>query len=403
MTENIPVKGKAICITGNPLVSLQTIEKSGETYHYREMVEFALSRYDKVYFVSNDAKNYALSDCERFVHVPIKPISGPRSLSAAWYLIRGGFKIGKIARECDLIRADGSGAELQAAIGSFLSHKPLVISYRADSLYSVKANSKTLTDRINYGLFYLITKLSLLHAAEVITLTEMLSRKAEKLGVKSHRIKCIPTPVDTRAFDPSVSRKTIREKFNLHGTVLLYVGRIRPEKRVGNAISALKLVRDAGEDARLLIVGAGPYEDEEKKITDLTKELGLTDYVIRAGAVKHAELPEYYAAGDIFVLPSIMEGLPNALLEAMAMAKPVAATNADGTKEVITGGVNGLLSPVDDVKGLAENIVWLIRERSLALKLGVEARRTIMEKYSYDVVYKKFKKIIDRDIIMISR
>jgi len=137
----------------------------------------------------------------------------------------------------------------------------------------------------------------------------------------------------------------------------------------------------------LLLLGEGPYE-EKNKLTALRDELGLSGLVRFAGKVSNVK--EYYDMSDIFVLPSISEGLSNALLEAMSSGMAVVASNVGGNKEIIEDKKNGLLFEVGDKQDLAEKLSVLCNDKSLREELGVNARNKILKDYSIDIVTEKY-------------
>lgn len=397
-------KIRSICLTTNALVSLETIEKSGQIQYVQKMIQLALKNYDHVYLISQDKKKYELADTNRFTHIIVRPLPLPKLLNLARYYIVGALKIFKFCGDCELIRADGMAVELHAVLGSMLCRKPLVMSYRADNISILKANAKSLFDKILAYSLYVVTKFSLKRSTLIIALTDTLKLKAVKLGVDPSKIIVVPTLIDTTTFNPSVVGTDIRAKYGLQNKkILLYVGRIRPEKRVDNLIKALKIIHEKYEkNIYLLIVGAGPYETEEQKIRQLCEKLGLFDYIIRAGAIKHEKTPKYYAAADIFILPSIIEGLPNALLEAMAMGKAIVATKTGGIVDVVKDKESALLVDVDNIEDLANAIIELLRDEELAQRLAQKARKIIEEKYAYKSVYDMYREEIDTYIVVVN-
>ncbi len=112
----------------------------------------------------------------------------------------------------------------------------------------------------------------------------------------------------------------------------------------------------------------------------MAQEKGLSDDILFLG--ERTDIPQLLGVMDIFVMPSIAEGLPNALLEAMAAARPVIVTCAGGMAEIIQDGVNGLVVPVGDETALSGGIRKLLKDRSFARTLGAAARQCIENKYS---------------------
>src|SRR3990170_968385 len=171
----------------------------------------------------------------------------------------------------------------------------------------------------------------------------------------------IPTGVDPRRFHPYVSGDAVRNRWGLNGQdVVLHVGRVAPEKNLGTLIHAFRRVRDLNGDAKLLVVGSGPYLE---KCYDLVRRLGLAGDVIFTGFVPDADLPKYYAAADAFAIASKFETQGLVVLEALASGRPVAGANYRAIPEFVQDGVNGALFEPNDVRGCAEAILRCLKQR----------------------------------------
>ena len=147
---------------------------------------------------------------------------------------------------------------------------------------------------------------------------------------------------------------------------------------------------------QLVIIGSGILENEMK---NLANELNVNDDVIFAGSKSPEEMYNWYGAANMFVLPSLSEGRPNVILEAMASELPIVATNIDGTNEVIRDGKNGLLVPVKDVGALAKAMTKILKSKELTLKLSKAAREDIVNRgYTWESCAKKYIDIYNKAI-----
>ncbi|MFN2390154.1 MAG: glycosyltransferase [Actinomycetota bacterium] len=155
------------------------------------------------------------------------------------------------------------------------------------------------------------------------------------------------------------------------GPVVVTVANFKAHKAHDVLIAAFGEVAAAVPEAKLLLVGQGP---EEPRIRDLVARSGLTSKVRFAGF--RPDAPAIVAGSDLFVLPSSMEGLPIALLEAMWLGKPVVATSVGGVPEVVTDGIDGCLVEPGDAGALATAIVRVLRDPRLATSLGERAHAT---------------------------
>ena len=153
---------------------------------------------------------------------------------------------------------------------------------------------------------------------------------------------------------------------------VLYVGRISREKGVDVLVNALGLLRGTGLNLRLVIAGDGPDRD---LVDRLAAHLELTDAITFMGHVSEPEtLRTVILACGIFVMPSLSEGVPMALLEAMALGRTVVASNVGGIPTVISDGIDGLLVPPSDPAALAMAIQRLVDDANLAANLSSHAQ-----------------------------
>jgi len=188
----------------------------------------------------------------------------------------------------------------------------------------------------------------------------------------------IPNGIDLELFSPDVPpiSEFCDGKLNI-----LFVGRLEEQKGVNYLIKAYKRVKQEVPNSRLIIVGPGTrlrgkYEKEVLRS-------GLKD-VIFVGGKPQSELPQYYKTADVFCAPATgLESFGIVLLEAMAMGKPIVATNIEGYNSVLTHGVEGLLVPPKNEAVLARALVSLLTNESLRQEMAVRARLKAME-YSWE-------------------
>jgi glycosyltransferase involved in cell wall biosynthesis len=159
--------------------------------------------------------------------------------------------------------------------------------------------------------------------------------------------------------------------------IVLTLARLARQKGLGNLIEAATRV----PQALFVIAGDGP---ERAQLEAQASARGIGGRVVFLGHRRDA--PELLASCDVFVLPSLYEGLPVSVLEAMASGKPVVATRIGGTDEVIQDGQTGLLVPPGDPEGLAQAIQRILADRPLAERVGVEARARVHKEFSAETV-----------------
>jgi len=129
-----------------------------------------------------------------------------------------------------------------------------------------------------------------------------------------------------------------------------------------------------------LIVGNGP---QKKYLEYLSKQIRIADQTIFVGKVPSKDLPQFYSACDVFVMPSVVEGFGRVLIEAMASERPIVTTKTGGVPEVATEGESAILVPIKDPKALANAIIMILKDKKLALKLAQNGRRRAVNFYSH--------------------
>lgn len=211
--------------------------------------------------------------------------------------------------------------------------------------------------------------------------------------VHSRRIKRITNFIDTVKFCPmgTEERHILRNTLSVDKNVVInFTGRIVERKGVDVLINAFAKNKELLLSSILIIVGNGP---DENKVKNLVSKLGINNNVRFIG--HSSEVAKYYHASDIFVLPSYAEGMPNALLEAMACGLPVIASRIGGVVDVVEDGKSGILFEPGDVTGLASAMVRLLKDDELRHKIGAEARKRIVESFSIDGVADKYIKLYE--------
>jgi glycosyltransferase involved in cell wall biosynthesis len=176
------------------------------------------------------------------------------------------------------------------------------------------------------------------------------------------------------ASDPGRDRRIeeLRLRLKLRSPVVGSVARLHRQKGVGNLIRAAEPILRARPEATIVVVGGGPLESRLR--TEIAKR-GLDRRVILLG--ERTDAADLLSMFDVFVLPSLWEGLPLVLIEAAALGKPIAATDIDGTREILRAGETGLLFRPNDPAALAEAVLRLLGDADLARRLGDRARRDI--------------------------
>lgn len=217
--------------------------------------------------------------------------------------------------------------------------------------------------------------------------TDLRNWLVDDVGVNSGKVLQIINGVDMERFRPSSDQYVRRNRTGFPPEVFVIgtVGRLDPVKDHQLLIRAFALVKQrmSGADRKLYlrIVGDGP---ERERLAKVVNELGVGEDVLMVG--ERRDIPDQLQMMDLFVLPSIAEGISNTLLEAMAIGLPVIASAVGGNCELIEDGMSGYLFPPGDVERLSSLLEQCIGDGALAQQLGRAARRRCEECFSLDAM-----------------
>ncbi|MHA1676313.1 MAG: glycosyltransferase family 4 protein [Candidatus Njordarchaeales archaeon] len=255
------------------------------------------------------------------------------------------------------------------------------------SVHGVIAERDFLTNALQRTYLYSIASWIFRNSTLVICLTKSDANNIIRVGCPPEKIRILPSAVDTELFKPDPSM----EKEDL----IVWTGRFVPEKGLEYLVKAAKMVTDRNNKVKFLLIGGGPLKP---KLLGLIRDLHVESKVFLIGPLKREEVAKYLAKASIFVFPSIREGMPKSVLEAMSAGKPVVASDIPGIREIIKDGVNGILVPPKNPRKLAEAILTLLEDGSLRKKLSRNARKTVLDKFAWDKILIKLQSIYKETI-----
>jgi glycogen synthase len=209
-----------------------------------------------------------------------------------------------------------------------------------------------------------------------------LIEEAQRRGVATDRILHVPNGVDADHFRPQPTDAALAERYRLTGKLVFgFIGFFFAYEGVDVLVRAVAQIRSQVPDARLLLVGDGDMEGE---LRAQVSRLHLDSHVVMTGRVPHAEVQRYYSICDVLVYPRRRSRLTNMVpplrpLEAMAMGKPVVASDLGGLHEIVRHGETGLLVAPDDPCSLAAALVRLAADPAGRIRMQDEARRLAVE------------------------
>jgi glycosyltransferase involved in cell wall biosynthesis len=210
-----------------------------------------------------------------------------------------------------------------------------------------------------------------------------------KNKVSLKKIKLVPNGIDLKGLYGKLNKKyDIRDELKLpkKSFIIACAARLQKQKNLPVLIKSMKFVN---EKTFLVIAGGGP---EKKELDNIIAKLNLQKRVFLLGERK--DISNIVNSSDIFVLPSLKEGMSNALLEAMALKKCCLVSSIPQNKELIKDKVNGFIFNPKNAKGLAKNIENACKSKKLA-DFGEKSYVIIKKKYQIDTILKKYEKIIE--------
>jgi len=208
-------------------------------------------------------------------------------------------------------------------------------------------------------------------ADRIVSLCSQATSELLAIGIPVRTVQQIPNGVDSGIFIRNARNREAKRQ------VITFIGRLDSYKGVNYLLEAFHRVISGGADAVLTIIGNGP---DEVQLRNQAAKLHILERVLFKG--RQENIAAELSATDIFVLPSLSEGMSNVLLEAMACGLPVVATAVGGSCDMIQNRINGILVPPCDPSALCDAMLELLGNDTLAKKLANEARKTVEERYS---------------------
>lgn len=243
----------------------------------------------------------------------------------------------------------------------------------------------------HFGLIDLSWRMALARSTYLTAISNYLYKRAQGLGYKGIG-KVIPNAVDINKFGKKISKREqdqMRERLGLSKSdfVIITTSRLVLKNGVGDIIKTLAYLPP---EVKFLCLGSGPLEMELKNLTASYK---LSERVIWQGFVPNDDLVVYLALSDVFIRPSLSEGLGISFLEAMAVGLPVIATLVGGIPDFLKDGVTGLRCEIEDPTSIADCVQRLIISPSLRKELGKNGQSLVNKQYTWDKVVRDMAEV----------
>ncbi len=308
----------------------------------------------------------------------------PRRLASLLFFLNAAWQVFRRRREIEVVHLHGA----------YMGIIPvLFVAKRFGIPCVVKMSSMGTDDTESIGRrrFGACLLRSLSSADAVVGISRELSASYRRSGLPPHRLVEIPNGVDTNRFRPTAEdeRRHLKRKLGLseNGPMVVFTGVVRIRKGIDTLVSAWRMVVQKHSDASLVLVG--PIDEIESTArTTLLRRLEESPGTVVTGF--KPEVEDYLRAADIFVLPTRMEGLSNALIEAMACALPSIASNIGGNADLVDDGETGILVDVDDSEEWGRRICELIDDPEAGKQIGNRAREKMVAGFSIETTAKRY-------------
>jgi glycosyltransferase involved in cell wall biosynthesis len=227
------------------------------------------------------------------------------------------------------------------------------------------------------------------------------------LKVDPNKITVIPPGVDVDRFNPTLNHFYIRRMLGIDDDpIILFVGRLIRSKGVHYLLQAVSEIKKEIPNVRIILVGPtrGFFQKPRVHLQDdymtylhkIVKEGGLEQHVFFEGNVPIEKLPYYYAACDVFALPSLHEGFGLSVVEAMACGKPVVVSNLGGLRDIVDDGISGFLIKPGDLSQLIDKLSYLLKNVDGAKSIGKVARKVVEEKFSGHIIAQRVHTVYEK-------
>tara|TARA_R110002073_G_scaffold293075_1_gene458536 strand:+ start:93733 stop:94863 length:1131 start_codon:yes stop_codon:yes gene_type:complete len=279
-------------------------------------------------------------------------------------------------------------ADTWGRIAAKLARVPGIFS----TVHSVNAWQGSVHRRVDRALAHITTRL--------IACTQQVAEKLVRVdSIAVDKVVTLTNAVDLERFQ-NVAPINIQTEFSIPANVpvMAVLGRLEPVKGQGYLLNCLRQLRDNHVKVCCLFIGDGP---DKEALHSQVNALQLSDDVFFAGFRR--DVPQLLAAIDVLVIPSQWEGLPMALLEAMALARVVVAHDVGGIGDVLRDGLDGLVVPSKDSAALTEALKTVLMDPEMRHAMGTSARKRVEEKYSakelsacYEALYREVQVVDGR-------
>ncbi len=282
---------------------------------------------------------------------------------------------------------------LKAMIGSNLTNIPCLLNFHTWVTEVQEYYPVNLNEDLMVYLSWIYLRVLIERSDGVVTPSNAAMRELKEKCPKMRYTNVVAPGIDFNSFNPNVNGSGIREDLGLENSeVLIHVGRVSKEKNLELIFKALPTIKKEKPNVKLLVIGKGPAKEYYEQ---MAQQMGLQDTIKFTGFVADEVLPQYYAAGDTFVLASPFETLGIVMIEALAMGLPVAGLNYRVVPDIIKDGHNGHVFK-NDPKDCATQILKTLNIRDDLRPNTIATARKFDNMESGKKLVQVYKEVIDK-------
>ncbi|MBD3215546.1 MAG: glycosyltransferase [Candidatus Lokiarchaeota archaeon] len=335
-----------------------------------EKIEFKILRY----------KSYNLPEIKGF----------PQS-SNFGLIIKGILKLPKIIKKYNIhiIHLEGRFfpiSVITAILNIIIFKRPIILTVQGRL-------SGGYTNYIESMFDMIITRKIYSHLDKIICVSKSLKGHMLKIGIKNENLDVVYNGVDTNFFKRLKSTRFLSKMINIQNNVkkVIFVGRLDHQKGVEYLIRSIPIVLKQCENVYFFILGNGNLEVELKI---LTRRLGVDSHIKFIDMIPLEKMPEFYSSADIFCLPSLYEGFPLSIAEALSVGLIIVASHTEGIPEAIIENINGFLFEPKNVKQLSEKLIKALNlDNEEIWKISKTNQDLGKKKFSWDIIVKKIENL----------
>lgn len=362
--ENLKNKTLALFFTCG--ISIEIWKKVGNIEREIKLYNELALRFKKIYFVTyGSKKEFSFQDkLSKNIEILPKKLFLPSKI----YQFLIPIIYHKELKEADIYKTNQMAAAVPAFLSKRLYKKKLIVRCGYEWLEFLRKEKRPFWERM---IVFIIEKIAYKNSERIILSSEKDRRFVKNnFKTRSSRIEVIPNYINTELFKPIKTEK--------YKSGVIFVGRLHKQKNLFNLVEAI-----SGTSYKLILIGSGFLRKEieffaKKKAVDIEFKKNIIN----------EKLPEELNKAEIFILPSLYEGCPKALLEAMSCGLPCIGTNVEGIKEIIRHRENGYLCDTD-ANSIKKAIIEVLQDNALQKKIGRGARQTILENFNFNKILEK--------------